>query len=46
MLVWAVVSAEIEQAIELFPTRDEAEEMLSLVLEDVPGWRDVLHRLG
>lgn len=33
---WAVVSAEIQQAIELFPSRDEAEEMLALVLEDEP----------
>jgi hypothetical protein len=37
----AVVSAEIEQAVELFPTREEAEEMLGLVLEDEPGWQDV-----
>jgi hypothetical protein len=27
MVVWAVVSSEIEQAIELFPSRAEAEEM-------------------
>jgi hypothetical protein len=42
MLYWAVVSAQSEQAIKLFPTRDEAEEMLALVLEDEPGWQDVL----
>jgi hypothetical protein len=42
VVVWAVVSAQSEQAIELFPTRDEAEEMLGLVLEDEPDWRDVL----
>jgi hypothetical protein len=38
MLVWAVVSAKSEQAIDLFPTRDEAEEMLAQVLEDKPDW--------
>jgi hypothetical protein len=42
MLVWAVVSAEINQAIELFPSRGEAEEMLALVLQDEPDWRYVL----
>jgi hypothetical protein len=42
MLVWAVVSAKSEQAIELFPTRDEAEEMLALVLEDEPEWQEPL----
>lgn len=36
----AVVSSDVEQAIALFPSRDEAEEMLALVLEDEP-WRDV-----
>lgn len=42
MRVWAVVSHDIEQAIELFPTRLEAEEMLALVLEDEPEWRDIM----
>jgi hypothetical protein len=42
MLIWAVVSAETEQAIELFPTGDEAEEALALMLKDEPDWRDVL----
>jgi hypothetical protein len=42
MLVWAVVSAKSEQAIDLFPTRDEAEEMLAQVLEDEPDWEEVL----
>jgi hypothetical protein len=42
MIIWAVVSAQSEQAIELFPTRDKAEEMLALILEDEPDWREVL----
>jgi hypothetical protein len=42
MAVWAVVGSKSEQAIELFPTRDKAEEMLARVLEDEPDWRDVL----
>jgi hypothetical protein len=42
VLYWAVVSSEIEQTIELFPTRAEAEEMLALVLRDEPDCRDVL----
>jgi hypothetical protein len=42
MVVWAVVSAEIEQAIELFPKRAEIEKMGRRVLEDEPDWRDEL----
>jgi hypothetical protein len=42
MQVWAVVSHDIEQAIELFPTKRKAEEMLALVLEDEPEWRDIM----
>jgi hypothetical protein len=46
IVIWAVVSTEIEQAIELFPTRDEADQAVALMLGDEPDWRDVLHRLG
>jgi hypothetical protein len=44
MLFWAVVSAEIEQAMELYPSRSEAEaeEMIARVLEDEPDRRDDL----
>jgi hypothetical protein len=44
MLFWAVVSAEIEQAMELYPSRAEAEaeEMIARVLEDEPDRRDDL----
>jgi hypothetical protein len=42
VVVYAVVSDEIKGAIEVFPTRDEAGEMLALVLDDEPDWRDVL----
>jgi hypothetical protein len=36
------VSSKSEQVIELFPTRDEAEELLALMLKDEPDWREVV----
>jgi hypothetical protein len=39
----AVVSDEIEQVIEFFRTPAEAEAMLDTVLEDEPGWREILY---
>jgi hypothetical protein len=39
-VVWAVVSAEIGQTIEIFPRREQAEEMLARVLADEPDWHD------
>lgn len=42
MVIWAVVSAEIGQTIEVFPSREEAEKMLALVLADEPDWHDDL----
>jgi hypothetical protein len=39
----AVVSDEIEQVIEFFPFRVEAEAMLARVVGDEPDWRDILH---
>jgi hypothetical protein len=38
--MWGVVSSEIEQVIELFGTRGEAEEMLARVLRDEPDWSE------
>ena len=38
MVVWGVVSSEIEQVIEFFRTRREAERMLAEVLVDEPQW--------
>ena len=38
MVVWGVVSSEIERVIEFFVSRDEAEQMLADVLREEPGW--------
>jgi hypothetical protein len=42
VLVYAVVSAETEKAVELFVRRADAERMLAEALTDEPEWRDVL----
>jgi hypothetical protein len=39
---WAVVSDEIDEAIEFFPIRRDAERMLAEALEDEPDWRGIL----
>jgi hypothetical protein len=39
MVVWGVVSSEIEQVIEFFRTRREAERMLAEVVRDEPTGR-------
>jgi hypothetical protein len=39
---WAVVSDEVNQVIEFFLERRQAETMLAQVLEDEPDWRGVL----
>jgi hypothetical protein len=38
MVVWGVISSEIEQVIEFFASRDEAERMLAEVVRDEPEW--------
>jgi hypothetical protein len=43
VVFYAVVCDEIEQVLEFFRTRVEAETMLRRVLLDEPDWRDVLH---
>ena len=40
MVVWGVVSSEIEQVIEFFRTRREAERMLAEVVRDEPNWQE------
>jgi hypothetical protein len=40
MVVWGVVSTEIEQVIEFFGSLHEAERMLEEVVGDEPDWRD------
>jgi hypothetical protein len=42
MVVWGVVSSEIEQVIEFFRTRREAERMLAEV-RDEPNWQDLFY---
>jgi hypothetical protein len=42
VVFWAVVSDEINRLIEFFPTRWQAEKMLTEPLRDEPGWCGVL----
>jgi hypothetical protein len=42
MVVWAVVSDEIDEVIEFFPTRQQAERMLDHALQDESDWRGIL----
>jgi hypothetical protein len=39
---WAVLSDEIDEVIEFFPTRWQAERMLAEALQDEPDWRRIL----
>jgi hypothetical protein len=41
-VLWAVVSDEIEQVIEFFPTRRQAEKMVAEALRDEPDWCGIL----
>ena len=43
VIFYAVVCDEIEQVLEFFKTRVEAETMLKRVLVNEPDWREVLH---
>jgi hypothetical protein len=43
MVVWAVVSAEIQKTIRFYPSREEAERMLALVLRNQSDWRGDLY---
>lgn len=38
MVVWGVVSSEIEQVIEFFGSRRDAERMLGEIVQDEPYW--------
>jgi hypothetical protein len=42
MVLWGVVSSEIEQVIEFFRTRREAEGMLAAVVCDEPNWQELM----
>jgi hypothetical protein len=43
MVVWGVVSSEIEQVIECFRTRREAERMLAEVVQDEPNRQEFFY---
>jgi hypothetical protein len=43
MVVWGVVSSEIEQVVEFFRTRREAERMLAEVVRDEPNWQELFY---
>jgi hypothetical protein len=42
VVFYAVVSDEIEQVIEFFVDREDAETMLARVLVDEPEWEDTM----
>jgi hypothetical protein len=42
MIVYAVVSADTEHAVEVFLRREDAEQMLAEALSDEPEWIDTL----
>jgi hypothetical protein len=42
MRVFALVDLSLQEAIELFLRREDAERMLSEVLRDEPGWERLL----
>jgi hypothetical protein len=39
---WAVVSDEIKEVIEFFPTRQQAERIVAEALQDEPDWQEIL----
>jgi hypothetical protein len=42
VLFWGLASRELDEAIELYATRAEAEQALIEVLTDEPAWRHLL----
>jgi hypothetical protein len=40
---WGVASRLVDEAIELYPTREQAEATLEGILQDEPEWRDVVY---
>jgi hypothetical protein len=43
MVVWGLVSSEIEQLIEFFRTLRKAERMLAEVVRDEPNWQELFY---
>lgn len=42
MLIWGLASRELNEAIDLYPTRAEAEQAIVDVLADEPSWEELL----
>jgi hypothetical protein len=42
MILWGLVDLDLQEAVELFPSRASAEEALADVLRDEPEWADLL----
>ena len=43
MNFWGLASRIVDEAVELYLTREEAEATLRRVLADEPGWNDVVY---
>jgi hypothetical protein len=43
MVLWGVLSSEIEQVIEFYRSRREAERMLTDVVRDEPNWQELFY---
>jgi hypothetical protein len=42
VLLWGIADAQIEEVVLFFPTCEEAEHELALMLADEPSWREIL----
>jgi len=42
MIFWGLADHRVEEVIDFYPSREEAEETLKQVLQDEPGWAGVL----
>jgi hypothetical protein len=42
VIVWGLIETELQEAVELFVSRDEAEAALAAVLADEPGWEGLV----
>jgi hypothetical protein len=42
VILYGLADARLQEAVELFPTREQAEDALAQVLADEPDWTDSL----
>ena len=42
MILWGLIETELEEAVELFVERADAEAALAAVLRDEPGWEGLV----